>query len=80
MATITLKNVPRDVHSALKKRAKRHKRSLNQEAILCLDQALGRTSRDPHTLLSEIRSLRSRVSMKRVSLDWINNARQQGRP
>jgi antitoxin FitA len=80
VATITLKNVPDDVHAALKERAKRHKRSLNQEAIFCLDRALGRSSRDPQYLLSGIRNLRSRISMKLVDLDWIDQAKGQGRP
>ena len=80
MSTITLKNVPEDVHEALKKQARRHKRSLNQEAIFCLDLALGRSHRDSQTLLAEIRDLRSRISVKQVSLDWINDAKRQGRP
>lgn len=80
MATITLKNVPREVHIALKQRAKRHKRSLNQEAIHCLDMALGRSSRNATELLGEIRGLRARVSTKRVSLDWIDDAKRAGRP
>jgi plasmid stability protein len=80
VATITLKNVPHDIHAALKQQAKRHKRSLNQEAIVCLDLALGRSSRDPQTMLAGIRTLRSRVSLKQVDLDWIDSARRQGRP
>jgi len=80
MATITLKNVPEEVHVALKLQAKRHKRSLNQEAIVCLDLALGRGSRDPQAMLAGIRSLRSRVPLKTVDLDWIDRARREGRP
>lgn len=80
MATITLKNVPEDVHAALKQRAKRNKRSLNQEAIVCFDLALGRRPRDPQAILDGIRDLRSRVSVKQVSLDWIDTAKRQGRP
>lgn len=38
--TLTLKNIPPHVHRGLKAQARRHKRSLNQEAILCLEQAL----------------------------------------
>jgi hypothetical protein len=38
--TITLKNVPPHLHSSLKAQAQRHKRSLNQEAILCLEIAV----------------------------------------
>jgi len=59
---------------------KLHKRSLNQEAILCLDMALGRRSQDPQTLLEGIRELRARIPVKRVSLDWIDKAKRQGRP
>jgi len=80
VATITLKNVPDDTHAALKQQAKRHKRSLNQEAVVCIELALGRRSRDPQTMLAGIRDLRSRVSRKQVGLDWIESARRQGRP
>lgn len=40
MATITLKNVPDDLYDQLKRSADRHRRSINREAILCLEQAL----------------------------------------
>jgi hypothetical protein len=39
-ATITLKNVPPELHRSLKESAKKHKRSLNQEAIHCLEGAM----------------------------------------
>jgi len=80
MATITLKNVPEEVYAALKQQAKRHKRSLNQEAIVCLDLALGRGARDPQAMQAGIHSLRSSVSLKKVDLDWIDRARREGRP
>ncbi|MBP7950470.1 MAG: hypothetical protein KA004_12515 [Verrucomicrobiales bacterium] len=38
--TLTLKNIPPHIHRGLKAQAQRHKRSLNQEAIYCLEQAL----------------------------------------
>lgn len=79
-ATITLKNVPAEMHAALKQQAKRHKRSLNQEAIHCLDLALGRVPRDAQTLLRGVRALRSRVSVEKISLDWIDSAKRKGRP
>jgi len=80
VATITLKNVPTEVHAALKQRAKRHKRSLTQEAIVCLDLALGRAPRDSQVVLERIRSVRSQLSVKQVDLDWIDKAKRQGRP
>jgi plasmid stability protein len=39
-ATITLKNVPPELHRSLKESAKRNKRSLNQEAIHALEAVL----------------------------------------
>ena len=80
MPTITLKNVPEDLHSELKERAKRNRRSLNQEALVCLDRALGRGVRDPQAFLEEIRAIRARFPMEDVSLEWIDKAKRAGRP
>lgn len=49
-ATITLKNVPPDLHRSLKELAKKHKRSLNQEAIHCLEGALSVAAKDRPSL------------------------------
>ncbi|MDX1396221.1 MAG: nucleotidyltransferase domain-containing protein [Gemmatimonadota bacterium] len=40
MATITLRNIPRELHDRLKSRAERNRRSLNSEAVLLLEQAV----------------------------------------
>ena len=40
MATLTLKNVPDDLHRRLKSRAERNHRSLNREAIRCLEESV----------------------------------------
>jgi plasmid stability protein len=40
VATITLKNIPEPLHEALKRRALFHRRSLNSEAIECLEWVL----------------------------------------
>jgi plasmid stability protein len=40
MASITLKSLSPSVHRALKARAKRHKRSLNQEVLAVLEQSV----------------------------------------
>jgi len=40
MATLTIRNVPDDLHARLKERARRNRRSLNQEVIAELDEAL----------------------------------------
>jgi len=38
--SLTLKNVPARLHQILKEQAREHKRSLNREAILCLERTL----------------------------------------
>lgn len=39
--TITLKNVPDELHERLKAAAVSHRRSINNEAIVCLEAVLG---------------------------------------
>ncbi len=41
MASITLKDVPMELREALKQRAVRNRRSLNQELLYCLEQFVG---------------------------------------
>lgn len=41
MSSITLKDVPQELRSALKQRAARNRRSLNQELLFCLEQVAG---------------------------------------
>jgi hypothetical protein len=41
MATVSLKNVPEELCAELKRRAARHRRSLNQELLYCLELFVG---------------------------------------
>jgi hypothetical protein len=41
MPTLTLRDMPAKLHGALKKRAQRNHRSLNQDALYCLERATG---------------------------------------
>ena len=38
MPSLTLKDIPKRLHQRLKERAARHRRSLSQEALACLEQ------------------------------------------
>jgi plasmid stability protein len=49
-ATITLKNVPPELHRSLKDLARKHKRSLNQEVIHCLEGAVSMSAGDRPSL------------------------------
>ncbi|MFM8717961.1 MAG: FitA-like ribbon-helix-helix domain-containing protein [Chthoniobacterales bacterium] len=67
MPSLTLKDMPAKLHGALKKRAQRNRRSLNQEALYCLEQATG--------LVRETDDVRSEwldASAKSLSRVWDN--------
>ena len=57
MPSLTLKNVPEEVHQRLKEQAERHRRSMNSEAIWILEQALCPTRRDADAVIAEAEAL-----------------------
>jgi plasmid stability protein len=60
MASITLKNIPAELHRELKKRAEEHHRSLNREILATLKSAAGGSIRlDPTKLEESVRRARS---------------------
>lgn len=61
MATITLKNVPKHLHLEIKKRAELHRRSLNNEIIVCLEDAVGLNRPSQSEVLEDARRFRARL-------------------
>ena len=59
MATIALKDIPLSIHTALKRRAKQHGRSLNKEALACLESSISPAKINTQALLVEIRQHRA---------------------
>ena len=56
MATLTIKNLPDKLYAQLKARAAEHRRSLNSEAILAVEQSLAEaTLPDPAKVLADLR-------------------------
>ncbi len=64
MKTITLKGIPHPVHAALKQRARRHGRSLNKEALACLEMAVAAVPVNTHAMLVDIRAHRAALPGK----------------
>ena len=61
MATITLKNIPADLHRELKKRAEEHHRSLNKEVLATLRNVTNQSRRvEPAELIREARTARKK--------------------
>lgn len=78
MATLTIKNVPDALHQKLKERAKRHRRSMNNEAIICLEEILTPARRGADTLIAEAEKGDQRWG-ETYSSDFIQQAKREGR-
>ena len=80
MATITLKNIPADLHRELKKRAEEHHRSLNGEILATLKSTITKTHRvDVEALIREARAARAKFT-RQISDAEINAWKRTGRP
>jgi plasmid stability protein len=80
MATITLKNIPAELHRQLKKRAEEHHRSLNKEIIAALTSAASETHRvDVEAMTREARAARAKFT-RQISEAEINAWKRAGRP
>jgi len=77
--SLTLKNLPEALHDRLAAAAKRHRRSLNNEAILCLEAGL-RAAPPSEDRLVEIRALRQRLPAGAFDPAEIEGFRAEGRP
>ncbi len=78
MPSLTLKDIPRRLHQQLRERAERHRRSLSQEALACLEQVVAAEPVDVDALLAKARALRADV--KPVRQRDLDNWVQHGRP
>lgn len=77
--TLTLKNIPDDVYQRLKASAEAHRRSLNSEAIVCLESVLvfGRVSTGER--LARARALRATLPKLRFRAKDIDVFKREGR-
>ena len=80
MANLTLKQVPDALYQRLKERAAAHRRSINNEAIVCLEQLLEPQRVDPRSRLEDIRALRREAPKVFLTDEALRQARDEGRP
>ena len=78
--TLTLKNNPDSVYERLKLSAEIHRRSLNSEAIVCLESVLLPTRIMPDERLARARELRAALSQGKFHARDIDAAKREGRP
>lgn len=78
--TLTLKNIPDTLYERLKASAEKHRRSLNSEAIVCLESVLLPTKMTPKERLTRARALRDTLPQGKFQAHDIDEAKKQGRP
>jgi len=77
--TLTLKNIPDEVYDRLKSAAEANRRSMNDEAIVCLESILLRAHVDPGERLARARALREGLPRGRFRVPGIDTLKKQGR-
>jgi plasmid stability protein len=77
--TLTLKNIPDTVYERLKASAESHRRSLNSEAIVCLEAVLLPTKMAPGERLARARELRAALPKGKFSARDTDAAKRLGR-
>lgn len=77
--TLTLKNIPDEVYQRLKASAETHRRSLNSEAIVCLESVLipGRVAVNER--LARARELRAALPKAKFRAKDIDTYKREGR-
>lgn len=77
--TLTLKNIPDAVYDRLKLSAEAHRRSMNSEAIVCLETVLLPDKQTPAERLARARRLRGTLPQGKFSARDIDSMKREGR-
>lgn len=78
--TLTLKNIPDTVYERLKRSAETHRRSLNSEAIVCLESVLLPAKPTTADRLARARELRGALPKGKFRARDIDAAKRKNRP
>lgn len=78
--TLTLKNIPDDVYARLKASAEVHRRSMNSEALVCLEAMLLPSRVPPAERLARARALRDTLPQGKFRARDIDALKRDGRP
>ena len=79
-ATLTLKNIPDDVYERLKLSAAAFRRSMNRQAIVCLEAMLLPAKVLPADRLARARALRAFLPTGQFDAHDIDTPKRAGRP
>ena len=79
MPTLTIKGMPDPLYLRLKARAAEHRRSLNSEILVALEQVVTAAPQDPKALLARVDALRSSSHLPRLTDARLRAAKVRGR-
>ncbi|MCF7816522.1 MAG: Arc family DNA-binding protein [Kiritimatiellales bacterium] len=81
MPSITIKNIDPELYERLKQQAAEHRRSLNSEAIVCLERSLIQYPvRTADELVEESRQIREMTAGYKITNEEIDRMKREGRP
>ena len=81
MASITIKNIDPELYEKLKKQAAEHRRSINNEAIVCLERSLSLCPVvEEDEVLRRAQLAREMTAGYRITNEEIDRAKREGRP
>lgn len=78
--TLTLKSIPDEVYERLKASAEAHRRSMNSEALVCLESVLLPGKMTPAERLARARALRASLPQGKFLAKDIDAFKREGRP
>ena len=76
---LTLKNIPDEVYERLRASAEMHRRSLNSEAIVCLESVLLPGRLPPSERIARARALRGTLPKRKYGARDIDSLKREGR-
>jgi plasmid stability protein len=80
MPSITVKNIPDELYELLKQAASAHRRSINSEILICIEQAVRSQAASPQATLTGARILREKSADYTISDEEFSQAKRAGRP
>lgn len=80
MPAITLKNIPENLYEEIKQSAIDNFRSINGEILFRLNYSLRAKKRNADDVLAEIEKMQSHIKIPPLTDEFINQAKNEGRP
>ena len=79
MPAITLKNIPEDLYTKIKKSAESNFRSINSEILFRLKSSISQQKPEVKNLLSQIHAINRKINIPILNDTFISSAKNEGR-